>query len=100
MEEYYQATKLYALCGHTYAAKLQYIRDPFKIKQTAKEIIRNCRVPIKNIEAWKKRDGVVTLIYAIGLKFIQNPQLRDKLMNTKDSIIVQTHPGDNLFAGA
>lgn len=98
VEEYYQATKLYALCGHEKAAKLQYIREPFKIKQTAKEILRQCRVPHNAIDAWKRTDGLITLIYAVGLKFIQNPQLREKLLNTKDTIIVQTHAGDNLFA--
>ncbi|KAI6191361.1 DUF1768 domain-containing protein [Aphelenchoides bicaudatus] len=98
VEEYYQATKLFALCGHQNAAKLQYIREPFKIKQTAKEIIRQCRVPSSAIESWKRSDGIITLVYAIGSKFIQNPQMRDKLMNTKDTLIVQTHSGDNLFA--
>lgn len=98
VEHYYQATKLYALCGYETAAKLQFVREPFKAKQLAKEIVRRNRVPFQAIEAWKRSDGLVTLIYAVTLKFIQNPELREKLLKTGNALLVQTHAGDNFYA--
>jgi ribA/ribD-fused uncharacterized protein len=98
VEHYYQATKLYSLCGYQTAAKLQYISAPFKAKQVAKQLINQYRINKNQIEAWKRTDGLVTLIYAVALKFIQNPDLRQKLLNTRDSLLVQTHPGDNFYA--
>lgn len=98
VEHYYQATKLYSLCGYQTAAKLQYISAPFKAKQVAKQLINQHRINRNQIEAWKRTDGLVTLIYAVALKFIQNPDLRQKLLETRDSLLIQTHPGDNFYA--
>lgn len=97
-EHYYQATKLYALCGYEVAARIQYVREPFKAKTVTKGLLRQYGVPHQSVEAWKQTDGLVTLMYAAALKFIQNQELREKLLDTKDNLIVEAHT-DHFFAG-
>lgn len=38
------------------------------------------------------------LLHAIAYKFVQNSDLRAKLLETKDAILAHTYERDNLFA--
>ncbi|KAI6243818.1 DUF1768 domain-containing protein [Aphelenchoides fujianensis] len=98
VEHYYQATKLYATCGYEDAAKIGRVREPFAAKKLAREILAANRVPPKAVDGWKQSDGLITLIYAVALKFIQNRDIREQLFATKDKLLVQTHAGDNFYA--
>ncbi|CAD5233806.1 unnamed protein product [Bursaphelenchus xylophilus] len=98
VEQYYQATKIYSLCGPHAASRLQTCRFPHEAKSRAKEILRRGNVSFRNVEAWKASQGVSVLLYANALKFLQNPKLMDKLRETGDKLLVQVYEGDNLYA--
>ncbi|KAI6173809.1 NADAR domain-containing protein [Aphelenchoides besseyi] len=69
-----------------------------KQKKYAKETLANHGISSRTLNEWKQTDGLLTLIYAVALKFIQNPNLRELLFATSDKLLVQTHDGDNFYA--
>lgn len=50
------------------------------------------------MEEWKRIQGPVLLHHAIVHKFVQNPELRAKLLETGNALLVHTYERDNIFA--
>ncbi|KAI6210500.1 hypothetical protein M3Y96_00335000 [Aphelenchoides besseyi] len=98
VEHYYQATKLYTICGFKQAEQIANCSGAFQAKKYAKETLANHGISSRTLNEWKQTDGLLTLIYAVALKFIQNPNLRELLFATSDKLLVQTHDGDNFYA--
>ena len=56
------------------------------------------RVKIKNFnpEAWK-RENLKVMKSALHMKYSQNPDLRDKLLNTKNTVLCEANPRDTYW---
>lgn len=52
------------------------------------------------IETWRRTHGPILLHHAIVHKFLQNVDLREKLLKTGNAILVHTYEYDNMFASA
>ncbi|KAI6205703.1 hypothetical protein M3Y94_00822500 [Aphelenchoides besseyi] len=98
VEHYYQATKLYTICGFKQAEEIANFNGAFQAKKFAKETLAEHGISARILNEWKQTDGLLTLIYAVALKFIQNPILREQLFATSEKLLVQTHNGDNFYA--
>ncbi|CAD5230279.1 unnamed protein product [Bursaphelenchus okinawaensis] len=98
VEQYYQATKLYSLCGPIAAGRLRACRFPQEAKVKAKHILQQFRVPYKTVDSWKNTQGVQVLLYANTLKFLQNFGLMEQLMETKEKLLVQLYEKDDVYA--
>lgn len=98
VEHYYQACKVYTLCGARIAAQLRQIMDPGQVKVYAKKLLRSANVSVEKIEEWKRTQGPILLHHAIVHKYVQNPDLRMKLLETGSGILAHTYERDNIFA--
>ncbi|KHN77794.1 Uncharacterized protein F44E2.8 [Toxocara canis] len=98
VEHYYQACKLYTLGGAQLAAQIRRIPDAGQVKVFAKRLLRKAGVSLEKIEEWKHTQGPVLLHHAIVHKFVQNADLREKLLETGDAILAHTYDRDNIFA--
>ncbi|VDO47785.1 unnamed protein product [Brugia timori] len=98
VEHYYQACKLYTLGGARFAAQLRNISNAGLIKVHTKKLLRSANVSIEKVEEWKRTQGPVLLHHAIVHKFVQNPQLRTKLLETGNALLAHTYERDNIFA--
>ncbi|VDK84493.1 unnamed protein product [Onchocerca ochengi] len=98
VEHYYQACKLYTLGGARLAAQLRNIPDVGSIKAHTKKLLRSANVSLEKVEEWKRIQGPVLLHHAIVHKFVQNPELRAKLLETGNALLVHTYERDNIFA--
>lgn len=50
------------------------------------------------VEDWKRTQGPVLLHHAIVHKFVQNPELRARLLETGTALLAHTYERDNIFA--
>ncbi|KAM3728704.1 Uncharacterized protein ACO02O_05237 [Dirofilaria immitis] len=98
VEHYYQACKLYTLGGARLAAQLRNIPDAGLVKAHTKKLLRSANVSLEKIEEWKRTQGPVLLHHAIVHKFVQNPELRAKLLETGNALLAHTYERDNIFA--
>lgn len=98
VEHYYQACKLYTLAGAEFAAQLRQVNNPGKVKTSTRHILGQLRVGQDRVDEWKKTHGFVLLHHALVHKFVQNMDLRQKLLETGNKILVHTFDRDNLFA--
>ncbi|EJD74204.1 hypothetical protein, variant [Loa loa] len=98
VEHYYQACKLYTLGGARLAAQLRNIPDAGLVKAHTKKLLRSANVSLEKVEEWKRTQGPVLLHHAIVHKFVQNPELRAKLLETGDALLAHTYERDNIFA--
>ncbi|CAI5446379.1 unnamed protein product [Caenorhabditis angaria] len=98
VEHYYQACKVFTLAGKDTAQLLRTATTPIEVKQEVKKILKDRNIEKANIEKWKRLDSFTVLEHAIYQKFKQNEELRKKLLDSQDKILVQTYMGDNFFA--
>lgn len=91
VEHYYQACKLYSLAGSEYALKLRNIKQATKVKATAKRILLSLGISTHSIEQWKATNGFIMLHHAMVHKYVQNVQLREKLLATDDAILAHAY---------
>uniref|UniRef100_A0A915PGE3 NADAR domain-containing protein n=1 Tax=Setaria digitata TaxID=48799 RepID=A0A915PGE3_9BILA len=98
VEHYYQACKLYTLGGARLAAQLRHIPDAGQVKTYTKKLLRSASVSLDKVEEWKRTQGPVLLHHAIVHKFVQNPELRVKLLETGAALLAHTYERDNIFA--
>ncbi|VDM95506.1 unnamed protein product [Thelazia callipaeda] len=98
VEHYYQACKLYTLGGARLATQLRYITDAGQVKIHTKKLLRAANVSLEKIEEWKRTQGPVLLHHAIVHKFVQNPELRAKLIESGGALLAHTYERDNIFA--
>ncbi|VDN31451.1 unnamed protein product [Gongylonema pulchrum] len=98
VEHYYQACKLYTLGGARLAAQLRIITDAGQVKVYTKKLLRSANVPLEQVEQWKRTQGPVLLHHAIVHKFVQNADLRTKLLETGNALLAHTYERDNIFA--
>ncbi|CCD71232.1 NADAR family protein [Caenorhabditis elegans] len=98
VEHYYQACKLYVLTGEQSAAQLKASETPIEVKKATKNILKEAKIPAKKISAWKDKDSIAVLKHVIYHKFNQNDELKVKLLDTGDKILIQTYIGDTYFA--
>uniref|UniRef100_A0A8R1HQN1 NADAR domain-containing protein n=1 Tax=Caenorhabditis japonica TaxID=281687 RepID=A0A8R1HQN1_CAEJA len=97
VEHYYQACKLYTLINKEAAAELKAAATPIEVKKATKDILKG-KVTSQAVSEWKMKDSFAVLKYAITQKFVQNEELKLKLLETGDKILIQTYIGDNFFA--
>ncbi|KAF1761062.1 hypothetical protein GCK72_009316 [Caenorhabditis remanei] len=98
VEHYYQACKLYVLAGQETAAKLKASETPLEVKKSTKVILKEAKIPAKLISEWKDKESIGVLKHVILHKFNQNEELKAKLLETGDKILIQTYLGDSYFA--
>jgi len=91
VEHYYQACKLYTLAGSEHALKLKDIEQPFKVKIAAKRILASLNITKKTVDDWKATHGFIVLNHANVHKFVQNLDLRKKLLDTGDSLLAHAY---------
>jgi predicted NAD-dependent protein-ADP-ribosyltransferase YbiA (DUF1768 family) len=98
VEHYYQACKVFSLAGPQYALILHKIKDTGAVKVKAKNVLRQLRIKDDAINQWKKTHGFVVLYHAIVYKFLQNLDIRQKLIDTNDAILAHTYNRENFYA--
>lgn len=98
VEHFYQACKLYTLLGQEKAAELKATESPIDVKKATKALLKEAKVSPKKIEEWKDKDSIGVLKHVILAKFEQNEELKAKLLETGDKILIQTYFGDTYFA--
>ncbi|CAK5095695.1 unnamed protein product [Meloidogyne enterolobii] len=98
VEHYYQACKIFSLVGPDQAQLLRNVLDTLKVKQKAKDILRNYRVNNQKVEHWKNTTGLLVLLHGIRFKFTQNQEMRDKLLATGDALLCQAYDRDAFYA--
>uniref|UniRef100_A0A1I7UD14 DUF1768 domain-containing protein n=1 Tax=Caenorhabditis tropicalis TaxID=1561998 RepID=A0A1I7UD14_9PELO len=98
VEHYYQACKLYILVGEKSAAALKASGTPLEVKKATKEILNQEKIKAKEINDWKDKDSVGVLKHVLLQKFQQHEDLKAKLLETGDKLLVQTYIGDTYFA--
>ncbi|KAF8368642.1 hypothetical protein PRIPAC_86471 [Pristionchus pacificus] len=98
VEHYYQACKLYTLAGSESAKRISGLIEASQCKSVARNILNAINVPKGRVEAWRRTDAPEILLYACVSKFAQSRELREKLLNTGDALLVHTFEKDNLYA--
>jgi ribA/ribD-fused uncharacterized protein len=98
VEHYYEACKVYALCGPFQAMYLKGAQDPGQVKSLSKRILAAQRKTKKDAERWKRRDGLLVIRVGLMEKFRQNPRLRNNLFKTGDALLVQCNQYDTLWS--
>ncbi|CAD6188602.1 unnamed protein product [Caenorhabditis auriculariae] len=97
VEHYYQACKLFTLAGQDVAAQTKTAKTPFEVKKLAKRLLQNA-VQSEKIDEWKRTEAFTVLKHATYQKFAQNQELKDKLLETGNKILVHSYGGDTHFA--
>lgn len=98
VEHYYEACKVYAMAGPYNAMHLKGAQDPGQVKSISKKIIASQAKSKKDVERWKRRDGLLVLRVGLMEKFRQNPKLRSQLFKTGDAILVQCNQYDTFWS--
>uniref|UniRef100_A0AC34RA60 NADAR domain-containing protein n=1 Tax=Panagrolaimus sp. JU765 TaxID=591449 RepID=A0AC34RA60_9BILA len=98
VESYYQACKVSQLVGQNAAFELMSATNGAKAKQHARNIIRGHKISPLDVEEWKRSFGVNAIYYGTYYKFLQNRELRKKLFETGDKLIIHDYPKDALYS--
>ncbi|MFH4977172.1 hypothetical protein AB6A40_003881 [Gnathostoma spinigerum] len=98
VEHYYQACKAYTLGGSQAASRLRGIDDSGNVKTVTRRLLRDAGVTNEQVVEWKRSHAPVLLHHAITHKYVQNPELRSKLMETGDALLAQAYDLENIFA--
>ncbi|PAV88147.1 hypothetical protein WR25_17758 [Diploscapter pachys] len=97
VEHYYQACKVYLLGNNDLSSKISTVKNPQQTKSQARKLLNGVATKEK-VEEWKMKDAPKILQYALKVKFTQNPELRKKLLETKDAILAHAFKNDSVFA--
>ena len=98
VEHYYQACKLYSLAGSQHALQLRNINEATKVKAVAKRILLSLNITKESIDQWKSTHGFIMLHHAMVHKYVQNIELREKLLATDDAILAHSYDRDSFYA--
>uniref|UniRef100_A0AC34FTN4 NADAR domain-containing protein n=1 Tax=Panagrolaimus sp. ES5 TaxID=591445 RepID=A0AC34FTN4_9BILA len=97
VETYYEACKLFCLIHYSCSTLVQKARYAAAAKKIASDMMRKYKIPRKVIDEWKLREGAQAVYNATLAKFEENPDLKKKLLDTGDKLIVQCYEKDGIF---
>jgi ribA/ribD-fused uncharacterized protein len=97
VETYYEACKLFCLIHPSCSPLVQKAKYAAGAKKIASEMMKKHNIPRKVINAWKLREGAQAVYNATFAKFDQNSELKKKLLETGDKMIVHCYEKDNIF---
>jgi predicted NAD-dependent protein-ADP-ribosyltransferase YbiA (DUF1768 family) len=98
VETYYEACKLYCLVDSSYAPLLQKARYAAEAKKIASNILRKYNVSRKVVNQFKRHEGAHAVYNATYAKFNDNPELKKKLLETGNKLIIHSYDKDDIFA--
>jgi len=97
-EHYYQACKLFMLAGPGCAMQIRKITDAGKVKQATRQLLQSFGVRRDQVDEWKSTHGLHILRHALRHKFIQHKELQEKLIATKDNLLLHVYDMDKVYA--